>query len=210
MTDQELILALAADLRPARPHATERAVALAVAAGGTASLLILVSTLGIQPGLGGQGLGPFAVKVLYGLTIFAVGAGAALRLARPAAPVPPMAQPLAWAFVMLASLTAFQYYQLQSAAGAFGGGSWPWCSLRIAALALPILAALLVMMRRQAPVQLRRAGAAAGLAAGALASVIYALACTEQSVGFVLVWYSAGIAAMAAIGWLLGPKLLRW
>jgi hypothetical protein len=82
--------------------------------------------------------------------------------------------------------------------------------LRIVALSLPITAAIGWAVRRQAPVRLRQAGAAVGLAGGAISASLYALACTETSSAFVLVWYSAGIALSTAIGALLGPRAMRW
>ena len=90
------------------------------------------------------------------------------------------------------------------------GSSWSRCPFRIAALSVPVLAALGVVMRGQAPTRLRRAGAAIGLAAGAVAALVYALACTENSPAFVLIWYSLGIALATGLGALLGPRLLRW
>ncbi|MGB9109966.1 MAG: NrsF family protein, partial [Telluria sp.] len=57
---------------------------------------------------------------------------------------------------------------------------------------------------------LRMAGAAAGLAAGATAALVYCLHCPEMSPAFVGVWYVLGIAVMALVGALVGPKVLAW
>jgi hypothetical protein len=57
---------------------------------------------------------------------------------------------------------------------------------------------------------LRTAGAAAGLASGATAAMVYCLHCPEMSPAFVGVWYVLGIAAMTLVGALIGPKVLSW
>ena len=212
MKHHDLILALTADLQPVRPHQAEREMALALGFGGVASLAALAATMGIQPGLAGPALGPFAIKAAYGLALAGIGAGAALHLARPGRAPRALAMQLTATAAGLASVAAFQLWKAGTVHwfDLASGSSWPWCSVRIMALALPILGAMLFMMQQQAPVSPRRAGAVAGLAAGGLASVIYGLACVEHSAAFVMLWYSAGIAAVSAIGWLLGPKLLRW
>jgi hypothetical protein len=69
---------------------------------------------------------------------------------------------------------------------------------------------LTLSLRQQAPERHRIAGAAAGLLSGAIAAMIYALACNETSPVFILLWYSAGIGVCAAAGSLVGPYLLRW
>jgi hypothetical protein len=84
------------------------------------------------------------------------------------------------------------------------------CPFYVLALAVPIFAGLLWSFRRLAPTRLRAAGAAAGLAAGAWAATIYCLHCPEASAIFVLTWYTLGIVLAAAIGALLGPRVLRW
>ena len=90
------------------------------------------------------------------------------------------------------------------------GRSWHVCTRNVAILSLPIFVGLMLAFRRFAPTRLRLTGAVAGLAAGACAAALYCLHCPEVSALFVLVWYSLGILAAAAIGALVGPRLLRW
>jgi hypothetical protein len=80
----------------------------------------------------------------------------------------------------------------------------------VGALAVPVFIAALVAMKRRAPTRLRTAGAAAGLASGATAAMVYCLHCPEMSPAFVGVWYVLGIAAMTLVGALIGPKVLSW
>jgi hypothetical protein len=84
------------------------------------------------------------------------------------------------------------------------------CVASIVLLSLPILVVLVLALRGGAPTRLRAAGIAAGTAAGAIAAAAYALHCDESTVAFLATWYVLGIAVPAALGALLGPRLLRW
>jgi hypothetical protein len=61
-----------------------------------------------------------------------------------------------------------------------------------------------------APTRLRLCGGVAGLLAGSSATMVYCLHCPEMGVPFWGLWYFLGILIPAAIGLLLGPRLLRW
>lgn len=95
-------------------------------------------------------------------------------------------------------------------AAGVGGATWRTCPFNIAALATPALLALLWALRGAAPTRPAWAGAVAGLLAGALAVLVYALHCPEMAAPFVAVWYVVGMAIPTALGALLGPRLLRW
>jgi hypothetical protein len=60
------------------------------------------------------------------------------------------------------------------------------------------------------PTDLVGAGAFAGLVAGSISAMAYALHCTDDSLPFVTVWYSGTIALCTLAGALWGPRLLRW
>ena len=90
------------------------------------------------------------------------------------------------------------------------GQSWKKCPWLVLMLRRRSSSALLWSFRRLAPTRLRAAGAAAGLAAGAWAATLYCLHCPEVSAIFVLTWYTLGILLAAAIGAMVGPRLLRW
>lgn len=90
------------------------------------------------------------------------------------------------------------------------GATWRTCPFNIAALATPALLALLWALRGAAPTRPAWAGAVAGLLAGALAVLAYALHCPEMAAPFVAVWCVVGMAIPTALGALLGPRLLRW
>jgi len=75
---------------------------------------------------------------------------------------------------------------------------------------VPVFAATLWAMKGLAPTRPALAGAAAGLLAGAMAALVYALHCPEMEAPFIGVWYVVGMLIPAAAGALLGPLVLRW
>ncbi len=72
------------------------------------------------------------------------------------------------------------------------------------------LVAVLAAMRRGAPSSPARAGAVAGLLAGAVGATFYAAQCSDDSPLFVAVWYPLAIAIVMAVGAAAGSRVLRW
>lgn len=90
------------------------------------------------------------------------------------------------------------------------GKTWATCPWLILVLAVPLLIGSMCAVRSLAPSRLRLAGAACGLASGALSALVYSISCDESAAAFVLVWYGGAIALATLIGALLGPRCLRW
>jgi hypothetical protein len=90
------------------------------------------------------------------------------------------------------------------------GRTWWSCPWNVLAFSLPVLAGTLGAVRGLAPIRARAAGFAAGLLAGAIGALGYALACPEVSPAFVAIWYSLGITMTGMLGAVLGPRVLRW
>ena len=84
------------------------------------------------------------------------------------------------------------------------------CLTVIPLLSLPLLAAALIGLRHGAPARPAVAGAIAGLLSAGLAATLYASHCTDDSPLFVATWYTLATALVAAMGALLGSKLLRY
>ena len=184
---------------------------MALALGLVASAGISVLALGLNPGLSSMGAA-LALKLFYVAGLTAGAAWLTARLARPGAPwlhalasvvlvVVGMCVP---ALISWSQATALQRGEL------FYGQSWATCPWRVAALSAPALLLGFLAIRGLAPTRLRLAGAAAGLMAGGLGAFGYALHCPEVSPVFVLTWYSLGMLVPAAVGAVLGPRLLRW
>lgn len=213
MNHQALIQALCDDLTPVNTASFDQQLGRGIALGGLASLSILLFSLGVQQGLASlSAIFPLAVKLGSMLTIAAIALRAMRSLAVPGRPTEPLLAPISMvALIVLAIALGQPRSSLpQADTVAWLGASWQACSLRITALSLPLFVGIGWALRRQAPVHLVQAGAVCGLAAGAMSAAIYALACTESSAGFVLLWYSLGLAGASAIGALAGPHVLRW
>jgi hypothetical protein len=213
MTTLSLIDSLASDIKPVSPYRQHREFAIATAIGGGITLCAVILVFGIQPGIDTFAHGaPLAMKTAYTLTLAGIALATALVLARPGTVVSGIRRWLAFPVVGIAATALFELTRLPMSAWphAVMGSSWQECPWRIATLSIPVFAGLCIALRRQAPTDLRAAGAAAGLLSGAVAATSYALACTESSATFVLVWYSVGIAVATATGAILGPKILRW
>jgi hypothetical protein len=84
------------------------------------------------------------------------------------------------------------------------------CVISIPLFALPMLIAEMMALRKGAPTRPGLAGVVAGLFAGGVAAAIYAAHCPDDSPLFVAVWYSLGIAIVAAAGGVVGRFALRW
>ena len=84
------------------------------------------------------------------------------------------------------------------------------CPWRIYIIGLPLLAGAVWAVRGLAPTRLTLAGLVAGGCAGAISAVIYGFHCDETAAPFVAIWYTLGMAAVAALGGLAGSRWLRW
>jgi len=213
MRTEDLIETLAAGTRRVSVHAVERRVAAGLALGVGATLVLMVTLLGVRADLGQAMMGyPFWMKWGYTLSLAVVAIAAVLHVARPDAIgsrwLALAALPVAAMLVL--ALGEMATHPMGAWLPMWLGNSWMECSVRVAVLSLPVFAGLLWSFRTLAPSELTRAGAAAGLASGACAATVYGLHCPEVSAMFVVTWYSLGMALSAGLGALIGPKLLRW
>jgi hypothetical protein len=206
-----LIDLLATGAGPAPRAVAARRLAPAAALGILASAAGALLVLGPIPGELFATPAPW-LKLGYAGALALAAAWLAARLGRPVArisgPVRVLllvvaAMALLGVLVLLASPTGERLATLL-------GHSWARCPFNVLALSLPALAGALWALRGLAPTRPRAAGLAAGLLAGSLGALGYALSCTELSPAFVAVWYSLGIASTGALGAALGPRMLRW
>lgn len=90
------------------------------------------------------------------------------------------------------------------------GPQWAMCLMCIPlAAAVPFLS-LVWYLRNEAPTRLRLTGAVAGIVAGAIGASAFALHHPGGSLPFVALWFGGPLFLCAAIGAMLGPRLLRW
>lgn len=78
------------------------------------------------------------------------------------------------------------------------------------AASLLVFAALTAWLRRGAPTAPDRAGLVAGVAAGAFGIAAFSLHCPDNDIVHIGVWHSAVVLAMAGLGRLAIPRLVRW
>lgn len=213
MKTDDLITLLANHAQPVDRAAAARRYAYAVAAGAAGATLLLLARFGLKPDLpAALAAAPFWIKLAFPAAMAAGALLMATRLARPGLRVGRrwilVAMPIVvvWlgAVVTLASAPSSERLAMVL------GTSWRSCPFGIAYLAAPGLAVALWAMKSMAPTRPRAAGAAAGLLAGALATMVYCFHCPEMEVAFWAVWYLAGMLLPALLGALLAPRLLRW
>jgi hypothetical protein len=194
-------------------HTPARRYATAVAVGALTALLLVALTLGVRADIVEASILPtFWLKLLFPATLVATCLVAAMRLSRPGAQVKilPLLLALPLVAVWLAALAALAEAEPGMRLKMVFAPNWQSCPLMIAALSMPALIAALLALSGTAPTRLALAGGAAGLLAGALGALAYALHCTESALPFVALWYSLGMVIPAAAGALLAAALLRW
>jgi hypothetical protein len=137
---------------------------------------------------------------------------AALRLARPGARLArvPLALAAAVLGMWLLGAIALAGADAPRRAELLLGQTWAACPVNIAVLSLPVFVAALWGLKGLAPTRLAWAGAAAGLFGGAAGASVYAFHCPELAAPFLGVWYVVGMLVPAALGALVGPRVLRW
>ena len=213
MKTNDLIAMLATEASATPTVSPLRRCVQATAAGIAISLALVLTLWGLNPELNALAhTQAFWVKVMWLLLTCTFAVPVVMHLARPGIAAGLGVWGIAAALLGMAMLALAQVATVDADTGMqlMLGSSWQECSASIVALSVPLLATLLWMLRGMAPTRPTLGGASAGLLAGALASLVYSLHCTETAYAFVAVWYVAGIAVMAGVGALLGSRFLRW
>jgi hypothetical protein len=212
MATEQLIRSLAAD-NSHHTRSVRQVLMLALLAAAPLSLLIFFAELGVRPDVMTAMKNPFfdlkfAVTLALAISAIAV----ALHLSRPEV-----------------SLRGFGWYLLIPAgllvAGISGemmmpqrapmmtrliGNNSRYCMVSIPAISLPLLIAALIGLRHGAPSRPALSGAIAGLLSAGLAATLYASHCTDDSPLFVATWYTLATALVAALGALIGARVLKY
>ena len=215
MKTDDLIAMLAngPDVAAAPPPGTHWRAASTLGAGLLASVTLMAMLLGVRPNLEQLAQLPdFWIKVGFVICLSLAAWHVSRRLCMPGAATRSLPLLLAMPLLLMWALGAIVLSEAppEQRAELFWGATWRSCPLLIALLSLPILAAVLRLMRQLAPTQLRQAGAAAGFAAGGMAALVYCLHCPELAASFVGFWYVLGMLVPTAIGAAIGPKVLAW
>jgi hypothetical protein len=213
MNTDDLIARLATDLSVAPRRSFERRLAIGLPMGVLAAVSIVWLGYGLRPDLAEVIDSPMLwVKFAWPAVVAWIAWRLLERLATPGRS--PGRVPLAlWvpaAAMSVLAAAAWLGASPAERAPLLMGRTWSTCSASILLLALPILAATRWALARAAPTDLPRTGATAGLLAGALGAMVYALHCPELDAPFLLVWNGLGMALAAALGAMVAPRLMRW
>ena len=212
MKTGDLIRALAADSE-VHPMPPGRALALALIPGVAIALSLHFAVLGLRPHLLTLlGEPRLLFKLCLTFLLVALSGPLVLRLVRPGAGVRRVT--LLLAIVPALLVAAILAELLAVPAAEWGqrliGSNAMFCLKTIPFLSAAPLVAVLLALRQGAPEHPALAGAGAGLFAGAIGAAFYATHCPDDSPLFVAAWYTLGIGIVAAIGAVVGRRLLRW
>jgi hypothetical protein len=209
----DLIDQLATAPRPIPNGAVQRRFIGVAAAGGLAALVLVLAWLGTRDDLALAMTGRmFWMKATYTALLAVAGFWALERLARPdGAP----RKALLFGALVLAVFVGIGFGQWVAADPEhrrlmMRGHSWSVCARYILTLALPGLAATLVVLRGMAPTRPALTGFAAGAFAGGVAATVYGLHCGESTMVFVGTWYTLGVLGTGVLGAMVGKWALRW
>lgn len=76
--------------------------------------------------------------------------------------------------------------------------------------ALVAIVALVVLVRRGTPADVRGSALTAGIAAAAWGCAVFTVACPSDDPLYVVGWFAAAMAFVAAIARVVVPRLTRW
>lgn len=213
MKTEQLIDLLSANLEPVNTYKLVRSLTFATVAGLALASVICIVTLGIRPDFSRpEVLGFLFIKVGFAAAVGIVGCHLLLRHTRPGgenysrifSAAAPFAALLVLAALDLISMPASLWRHLLT------GERLLQCVVSIPLMAVVPFAVIVWAVRDAGPTNLLRTGALAGLVAGGIGAMAYALHCPNDSLPFVAFWYGGAIILCALAGAALGPRLLRW
>lgn len=212
MSNEALISDLSSDLAPIRRRSMVREGALVFAFFGVELALFLAMGV-MRPDMSHMAGSPFLIWRVGSLGLLAVAACVlAIQSFSPTAR-PRRGLMIACALAVLAivggAFVAPEGLSHRALIDRVDPASGIMCATSIFVLSLPIVALLGALMRRAAPTQPRLSALATGIAAGACGAFVFAFCCPFNDPLYVVIWYSVGCAAVAAVArWRL-PRRFR-
>src|SRR6266852_3796692 len=213
MKTDDLVAMLSTNVEPIGRGLVGRTISIAIAAGAVIALGIMLVGLGVRADVTTTRAIVFLLlKVAFALAVVGVAMRYLIRLARPGAErgISPLAIAVPFAAIALLGAISLGVAPSSHWNRMILGDEWLECLLSIPIIAIVPFAVTIFAMRRAAPTKLARAGAFAGLIAGGVSAMAYALHCTDDSLPFVAVWYGGTIVLCTLAGAAMGPRLLRW
>jgi hypothetical protein len=213
MKTDDLVALLSTNPEPVDRSSVVRTLFVALAAGTIVAVGVVLVGLGIRSDfMTARAFIFLAVKLCFAVGVVGLALVYLTRLARPggerAAPSFLVTMP----FLVIVFLAAISLGFAPSShwSKMIVGDEWLECVLSVPIIAIVPFAIAIWAVRRAAPTDLSRTGAFAGLIAGGVSAMAYALHCTDDSLPFVAVWYGGTIVLCTLAGAALGPRLLRW
>jgi hypothetical protein len=213
MKTDDLVALLSTNLEPVDRSSVVRTLCVGLAAGSIVALGVTLVGLGVRSDLMTvHALIFLAVKLAFAVGTISLALVYLTRLARPGGERKTPSFLVALPFLVVVFLAAISLGRAPSSHWdqMIVGDQWLECLVSIPIIAIVPFAVSIWAVRRAAPTNLSRTGAFAGLAAGGVSAMAYALHCTDDSLPFVAVWYGGTIVLCTLAGAALGPRLLRW
>lgn len=213
MKTDDLINVLSTNVDPVDPGQVRRDLTKSIAIGIVLSVGGVLAWSGFRHDLiESRALSFLLLKVVLSAALVLAGARYLMRLGRPGADTQISHGHTGWpayvtgalALAALIALPLVHWHHLGAT------DSWLECLVSIPVIAIVPFASVVWAMRRMAPTNLPLTGAVAGVVAGGISALGYALHCTDDSLSFIALWYGSAIALCGLAGFLLGPRLLRW
>ena len=153
-----------------------------------------------------------AMKQAVPLLILLAAAPLGLLLMRPEAQLSANMLPLAVGLLIFPVLALGTLLPMTSDLRnlAIVGNGFVGCLISILLLSVVLIAAQIFVVRKGAVTRPIAAGTIIGVGSGAIAAMIYAFICTEDSPAFYGLWYSIGILMAGLTGGFIGKFALRW
>jgi hypothetical protein len=213
MKTDDLVAMLSANVEPVGHGLVGRAISIAVAAGAVIALGVVLVALGTRADLTTTRAVMFlSLKLAFAIAVVGVAVRYLTKLARPGAERGISPFTIVLPFAAIALLGAINLGAAPSSHWnrMLLGDQWLECLLSIPIIAIVPFAVTIFAVRRAAPTNLVQAGAVAGLIAGGVSAIAYALHCSDDSLPFIAAWYGGTIVLCTLAGAALGPRLLRW
>jgi hypothetical protein len=213
MKTDDLVALLSTNPGPVDRRSVARTLHVALAAGSIVALGIALAELGVRSDLlTARAFVFLLLKLAFTVGIVGVASIYLTRLASPGGERKTSTVLVAIPFgaIAVVSVISLGFAPSSHWDKMIAGDQWLECLLSIPIIAIVPFAAAIWAVRRAAPTNLARTGAFAGLIAGGVSAMVYALHCTDDSLPFVAVWYGGTIMLCTLAGAALGPRLLRW
>jgi hypothetical protein len=213
MKTDDLVALLSTNPEPVDRRLVARTLYVALAAGAIVSLGLALVGLGVRSDLmTARALTFLVVKLSFAVGIVILALIYLTRLARPGGERRTSSMLVAMPFLVIVVVAAISLGFAPSSHWdkMIVGDQWLECLVSIPIIAIVPFAISIWAVRQAAPTNLARTGAVAGLIAGGVSAIAYALHCTDDSLPFVAVWYGGTIVLCTLAAAILGPRLLRW